>query len=162
MACWFKSLWRRSLLPLPQFDLRPNYREGTQPHPSAENWFKDLLSIALPIRARLSLPPQPVHPIRKLPQASYLYPSEARQIENHNHRKLTKWITALSSGKKKNYEQCRVGPPKMEGSRWRVLTKRGPLEKGMANHFSILALRAPWTVWKGKKIGHWKMNSPGQ
>ena len=36
------------------------------------------------------------------------------------------------------------------------------LEKGMANHFSILALRTPWTVWKGKKIGHWKMNSPGQ
>ena len=25
---------------------------------------------------------------------------------------------------------------------------------------SILALRTPWTVWKGKKIGHWKMNSP--
>ena len=24
--------------------------------------------------------------------------------------------------------------------------------KGMANHFSILALRTPWTVWKGKKI----------
>ena len=23
-----------------------------------------------------------------------------------------------------------------------------PLEKGMANHFSVLALRAPWTVWR--------------
>ena len=45
----------------------------------------------------------------------------------------------------------------------------GPLEKGMANHFSIFALRTPWTVWKGKKdterwtpqvsrcpIGYWK------
>ena len=31
----------------------------------------------------------------------------------------------------------------------------------MANHFSILALRTPWTAWKGKNIGHWKMNSPG-
>ena len=31
----------------------------------------------------------------------------------------------------------------------------------MANHFSILSLKAPWTVWKVKKIGHWKMNSPG-
>ena len=40
------------------------------------------------------------------------------------------------------------------------LTKRGPLEKRMANHFSIIALRTPWRVWKGKKIGHWKMNSP--
>ena len=23
-------------------------------------------------------------------------------------------------------------------------------------------LRTPWTVWKGKRIGHWKINSPGQ
>ena len=30
----------------------------------------------------------------------------------------------------------------------------------MANHFSILPLRTPRTVWKGKKIGHWKMNLP--
>ena len=36
---------------------------------------------------------------------------------------------------------CCVGPPKMDGSWWRVLTKCGPLEKGMANHFSILALK---------------------
>ena len=42
----------------------------------------------------------------------------------------------------------------------RVLTKCGPLEKGKANHFSILALRTPEIVWQGKKIGHWKMNSP--
>ena len=39
----------------------------------------------------------------------------------------------------------------MDGSWWRVLTKRGPLEKVMANHFSILALRTLWTVWKGKR-----------
>jgi len=29
--------------------------------------------------------------------------------------------------------------------------KHGALEKGMANQFSILALRTPWTIWKGKK-----------
>ena len=34
-----------------------------------------------------------------------------------------------------------VGPPKTDGSWWRVLTKHGSLEKGMANHFSIPALR---------------------
>ena len=45
-----------------------------------------------------------------------------------------------------NYETCHVGPPKMDGSWWRVLTKRGPLEKGMANYFSILALRTPNTL----------------
>ena len=38
---------------------------------------------------------------------------------------------------------CHVGPPKTDGSWWRSLTKCGPLEKGMANHFSILALRIP-------------------
>ena len=32
----------------------------------------------------------------------------------------------------------------------------------MANHFSTLALRAPYTVWKGKNIGHQKVNSPGR
>ena len=61
-----------------------------------------------------------------------------------------------------NYEPCHVGPPKTDGSWWRVLTKCGPLEKGMANRFSIPAFRSPRSVWKGKKIGHWKMNSPGQ
>ena len=45
---------------------------------------------------------------------------------------------------------------------WRGLIECGPLEKGMANYFSILALRTPWTVWKGKMIGYWKRNSPGQ
>ena len=32
-----------------------------------------------------------------------------------------------------------------------VLTKPGPLEKGMENHFSILALRILWTVMKRQK-----------
>ena len=36
-----------------------------------------------------------------------------------------------------------VGKPKMGGSWWRDLTECGPLEKGMANHFSILVLRTP-------------------
>ena len=30
----------------------------------------------------------------------------------------------------------------------------------MANHFGILALRTPQTVWKGKKIWHWKDELP--
>ena len=46
-----------------------------------------------------------------------------------------------------------MGPPKMGRSWCRGLTECGPLEKGMANHFSILALRTTWTVWKGKMIG---------
>jgi len=31
----------------------------------------------------------------------------------------------------------------MDRSWWRGLTKCDPLEKGMANHFTILALRTP-------------------
>ena len=39
----------------------------------------------------------------------------------------------------------------MDKSWWRVLTKCGPLEKEMANDFSILALRAPRIVLKRQK-----------
>ena len=38
----------------------------------------------------------------------------------------------------------------MDGSWWRVLTKRGPLEKGMANYFSIL-LENPMNSMKRQK-----------
>ena len=47
------------------------------------------------------------------------------------------------------------GPPKAYGSWWRVLTKCSPLEKGMANYFSILASRTLWTVWEGEKKKAW-------
>ena len=43
----------------------------------------------------------------------------------------------------------------MDGSWWTILTKCGPLEKEIANHFSILTLRSPWTIWKKKKILEW-------
>ena len=36
--------------------LRPNYMEGAQAPPSAGNWIKDSLSMALPTRARPSFP----------------------------------------------------------------------------------------------------------
>ena len=35
---------------------RSNNREGIQPHPPTENWIKDLLSMAPPIRTRSSFP----------------------------------------------------------------------------------------------------------
>ena len=93
-----------------------------------------------------------VSSIRKLPKASYPSPSEGRQPENHNQRKLTSmitWTTALSKSMKLWTMPC--GAPEMDVSRWKGLTECGPPEKGMANHFSILALRTPWTAWKGKK-----------
>ena len=72
------------------------------------------------------------------------------------------WTPALQDDSLLAELPCHVGSPKTDGSWWRVLTKCGLLEKGMALHFSILALRTPWTVWKGKKIGNSTMNSPGQ
>ena len=42
-----------------------NNGEGTQPHPSIENWIKDLLSMALPIRTR-PVSPSVISHIRKL------------------------------------------------------------------------------------------------
>ena len=85
-----------------------------------------------------------------------------RQIENHNHRKLTNlitWTTALSNSIKLWAMPCRIT---QEG--WVMVEssdKTRSTGEGNGNHFSILALRTPWTVWKGKKIGHRKMNSPG-
>ena len=43
-----------------------------------------------------------------------------------------------------------IGPPKMDRSWRRVLTQCDPLEKGMANHLHIHALRTPWRTWKDK------------
>ena len=57
-----------------------NNMEGTQLHPSTENWIKDLLSMVLPIRTR-QFPPQSVSPIRKLLLASYPSASEGRQTK---------------------------------------------------------------------------------
>ena len=56
-------------------------------------------------------PPQSVSPIRKLPQTSYLYPSEGRQTENHDQRKLIKlitWTTALFNSTKLSAMPCRA------------------------------------------------------
>ena len=42
-----------------------------------------------------------------------------------------------------------MGQPKMGRSWWRDLTECGPLEKGMANRFSILAWKIPGTEKPG-------------
>ena len=71
-------------------------REGRQLHPSTENWIKDLLSMAPPIRTRPSIPLSLSHQEASI--SLYPSPSEGRQTENHNHRKPTNlitWTTAL-------------------------------------------------------------------
>ena len=80
-------------------------------------------------------PSKTVGVVRGHQRADTLKPNH-RQVVN-----LITWTTTLSNSMKLSYA-C-VGPPKTGGSWLRDLTECGPLEKGMANHFSILALRTP-------------------
>ena len=77
-----------------------NSREGTQLHPSTENWISDLLSMA---NKNKTVSPSVSHSHQEVSIASYHSASEGRQTENHNHRKLTNlitWTTALSNSLK--------------------------------------------------------------
>ena len=60
----------------------------------------------------------------------------SQKTSHPNHTRTT----AFSNSMKPSHA---CGQPKTGGSWWRGLTECGPLEKGMANHFSILALRNP-------------------
>ena len=60
-----------------------------------------------------------------------------------------------------SYEPCHAGLSKRDELMWRVLPNCGPPEERMANHSSILAVKTPWTVWKGKKIRCQKMSPQG-
>ena len=68
---------------------------------------------------------QPSHPLSPLLSLLSIFPSIrvfSRIIPNQNdHMDQTQW----------NCEPCHRGPSKTDASKWRVLTKRGPLEKGM-------------------------------
>ena len=95
-------------------ELNWNNREGAQPHPSTENWIKDLLIMALPTHQnKTQFLLQSVSPIRKLPLGSYPSSSDGKQTENHNHRKLTILITQTTalSNSVKLWAKC-VGPPR--------------------------------------------------
>ena len=59
------------------------------------------------------------------------------------------WITALCNSMKLWAMPWRATLE--EWTWWRILKKHGTLEMGMANHFSILALRTPLTVQKRQK-----------
>ena len=60
----------------------------------------------------------------------------SQKTSQSNHARTT----ALSNSMKLSHAR---GATQVGGSWWRDLTECGPLEKGMANHFSILALRTP-------------------
>ena len=105
------------------------------------------------------IPPQPVPPIRELPQASYPHSSEGRQNENHNYRKLTKlmtWIRALSNSMKLRAIQCRATQDR------RVMVessdKMWSTWEGDGKPLRYSCLENPMDSMKRKKI--WHCNNP--
>jgi len=103
-------------------------------------------------QSKTQISPQPVPPIRKLPQASYPYPSEGRQNKNHNHRKLTKLsrrITALSNSMKLWAMPCRStqdGQVMMENS-----DKTWSAGEGNGNPLQYSYLENPMNSMKRQK-----------
>ena len=67
----------------------------------------------------------------------------SQKTSQSNHTRTT----ALSDSMKLSHAR---GPPKTGGSWWRGLTECGPLEKGIASHFGILALRTHEEYEKAK------------
>ena len=112
MHCLCGTFWRRSPLSslFPSIWSQVNNRDRTQPHPSTENWVKDLLGLAPPIRTRPSFPLS-----QCLPSGSFHKPlkllHQKADTENHNHRKLNNlfpWTTALSNSMKLRAIPCRA------------------------------------------------------
>lgn len=85
---------------------------------------------------------------RKKSGTSVLQPLHGSQPCHGEWSCITQW----------SYEPFCAGLPRTYGSQWRVLTKRGSREEGMANHSTIFATRNSWAVWKGKKIWYQKMS----
>ena len=106
----FGRRWPLSVLPPPQFGLRSNNREGTQPHPSTENWIKRFTEHGPPSEQ------DPVSPTVSLSQQEasislLSFSIRGETDENHNHRKLTNlitWTTALSNSVKLSAMPCRA------------------------------------------------------
>ena len=59
----------------------PNNREGTQPHPSTENWIKDLLNMAPPIRTRSTFPLSQSLPSGSFHKPLILLPQRADRLK---------------------------------------------------------------------------------
>ena len=119
--------------------------------------------MAPPIRTRPSFPLSQSLPLGSFHKPLILLHQRADRMKTTIRKKLNNlitWTTALSNSMKVWPMPCRATQ-----DRWVTVEssdKTCPLEKGMANLFSLLALRTPWTVWKGKMVWPRKMSSPGR
>ena len=105
-----------------------------------------------------------MQPLLQCLMSYWVFSDLGRRIsQNHNHRKLTNlttWTTALSNSMKLWAMSCRDtqdGWVMVESS-----DKMWSTGEGNGKLLQYSSLRTPWTVWKGKKIGHWKKNYSGQ
>ena len=135
-------------------------REGAQPHSSAEFELKVYWAWHCPPEQDLphsqSLPSGTLHK-----PLSLIYQRTDRKSKKYNPGASRTETTVTESEPKWSHGSQPCEPLKADGSWWGALTKRGPPEKGMADHFSILAFRTPWTVWRGKKDTTPEMSPPG-
>ena len=111
-----------------------------------------------PTSARLPWNPFPVTPAGPLPQPlSSMVINIQQLVKVYTLNKDQQWD---NQGARHIIQLCGAAEGHVPASQG--LTKCGPLENGIANHLKIPTLRTPWTLWKGKKIWHWKMSTPGQ
>ena len=101
--------------------------------------------MALPNRTRPSLQHSQILPSGSFHKPLILIHQRADRMKNTITENKPNWSHGPQPCLTQwNYEPCHVVPLKMDRSWWRLLTKHGPLEKRMANHFSILALITSW------------------
>ena len=97
-----------------------------------------------PLKASREVPPSPTPLSLSLSLSLYIYMHQradtlkpySQKTSQSNHSRTT----ALSNSMKLSHAH---GATQDGGPWWRDLTECGPLEKGMANHFTFLALRTP-------------------
>ena len=83
----------------------------------------------------------------------------------HTHTHIHIYIFCLGEGAcvtQWSYEHAMQGHPTWMGHSEEFWQNMVQLEEEIATHSSILAWRTPRTVWKIKRIWHWKMSPTGQ
>ena len=80
------------------------------------------------------------------------------KLQSQKLTNLTFWTTALSNSMKLWAMMCRATQ-----DRWvmmEISDKTWSTGEGNGKPLQYSCLQNPMKIWKGKKIGHWKMNSP--
>ena len=93
-----------------------------QPHTSTENWIKDLLNMAPPIRTRHNFPFSQSLSSGSFHKPLTLLHQTAERLKTTIRGNQPTWSHGPWPGSTQwNYEAHHVGPPKIDGSWWRVL-----------------------------------------